>query len=201
MREKDTISILTIVALRTGDEHAFESVYEHFSERLYGHLLKLVKSKDIAQELLQEIFLKVWEKRHSIDPEKSFRSYLFSIAENLAYDFFRKAARDKKLQVYLLTQATEAYSYVEENAFNNEYTGLLQKAINALPPRRRQIFQLCKLEGKSYEEAALQLGISTSTISDHIVKATRTIREYFNTHPELLLAVSLCATFCRFMNP
>ena len=69
------------------------------------------------------------------------------------------------------------------------------EAIAALPPRRRQIFRLCKLDGKSYEEAALQLGLSTSTISDHIVKATHFIQAYCYTHHELLLVICLCNLF------
>ena len=71
----------------------------------------------------------------------------------------------------------------------------LQQAINALPPRRRQVFQLCKLDGKSYEEAALELGLSTSTISDHIVKATHFIRIYCYKHHEILGAVCVSALF------
>lgn len=191
MDKKDTIQLITVLALKAGDEQAFEQVYQHFSARLYGNLLKIVKSEEIARELLQELFLKVWEKRDQINPDKPFRAYLFRIAENLAYDFFRKAARDKKLQARLVAKGIGSYSHVEEMLINKEYNGLLQQAIDALPPRRRQIFRLCKLDGKSYEEAAVQLGLSTSTINDHIVKAIRFIRKYCYSHYEILLAAGL----------
>ena len=77
--------------LLQGDELAFEKIYRLYSPRLYGKLLKLLKSVPQTEEILQDVFLKVWEYRASIDPEKSFRAFLFKIAENKVYDFFRKA--------------------------------------------------------------------------------------------------------------
>lgn len=195
MAKQDTISVTTISALKAGNEHAFKEVYQHFSPRLYGNLLKLVKSEEMARELLQEVFLRIWEKRAYIDPEKSFRSYLFQITENLAYDFFRKVAMDKKLLAHMVSVATESYDQVNDLLMRKEYSDLLQSAIEALPPRRRQIFRLCKLDGKSYEETARLLGISISTISDHIVKATRFIRRYCYTHQEILITICLYMLF------
>src|SRR5215213_1242421 len=82
-----------LLMLRKGNEEAFEKIYQLYSPRLFGRLLKLVKSDAQAQEILQDVFLKLWEYRRSVDPEKSFHSFLFKIAENKVYDFFRKAAR------------------------------------------------------------------------------------------------------------
>ena len=76
--------------LLEGNEHAFEQIYRLYSPRLFGRLMKLVKSEAQAEEILQEVFLKIWEHRNFIDPEKSFRSFLFKIAENKVYDFFEK---------------------------------------------------------------------------------------------------------------
>ena len=195
MNRQDSISVATIMALKAGDERAFHAIYLHFGRRLYGNLLKLVHSEELARELLQDVFVKVWEKRASIDPEKSFRSYLFQIAENRAYDFFRKVSRDRKLQAHLLAHFTRTYTHVEELLLKKEYDDLLQQAISALPPRRQQVFRLCKLEGKSYEEAAIQLGISIATISDHLVKATRFVRTYLYAHYSLLVPLYLCVVF------
>jgi len=82
-QEKDLL-----IELIYGNELAFEKIYRLYSPRLFGKLLKLVKSESQAQEILQDVFLKLWEHRKSIDPEKSFRSFLFKIAENKVYDFF-----------------------------------------------------------------------------------------------------------------
>jgi RNA polymerase sigma-70 factor (family 1) len=170
-----------LIQLRSGSEAAFEKIYEAYGPRLFGNVLKLVKSEMVAKEILQDVFIKIWNHRSQIDTQQSFRSYLFRIAENKVYDFFRKAARDKKLQAQLLAAATEGYDHIDRLISNKENNSLLQQAINTLPPQRQQVFRLIKLDGKTYEEVSRQLGISTSTISDHIVKAGRSIREFVKT--------------------
>ena len=167
-----------LILLKEGHESAFEEIYKLYSSRLFGNIYKMVKSELIAQEILQEVFIKVWNNRAGIDPQKSFRSYLFRIAENQVYDFFRKAVRDKKMQTRLIAVVSEHYEHIEEMILKKENNLILQKAIAALSPQRQQVFRLCRLEGKSYNEVGKELGISTSTISDHIVKANKTVREY-----------------------
>ena len=167
-----------LLQLSQGNEDAFEKIYQFYSGRLYGKLLKLIKSELQAKELLQDIFIKIWDNRKNIDLEKSFRSYVFQIATNSAYDFFRKAVRDRLLQSQLHNVSTRQYSHIEEELINKENHDILFRAINLLPLKRRNIFRLCKIDGKSYDEVSRQLGISPSTISDHIVKANLFIRNY-----------------------
>lgn len=168
-----------LIALRSGDQKAFEKIYQMYSPRLFGKLMKLVKSESNAKEILLDVFIIVWERRESIDTDKSFRSFLFKIAENKAFDFFRKAARDKVKQAELIALTTEDYIVIESFITVNENLQMLEKAIAVLPPQRQQVFRLCKLESKSYKEVGELLDISVSTISDHIVKGTKSIREYF----------------------
>jgi len=170
--EKDLVTLL-----KNSDPYAFEEIYKLYSSRLLGYIIKLVKSELYAAELLQETFIKLWNNRNNIDVHQSFRAYLFRIAENNVYDFFRKAARDKKLQEAIIKSACEHYQHVEENLLTKENEQILQDAINLLPPKRREIFQLIKIEERSYDEVSEILSISTSTINDHIVKATKFIRE------------------------
>lgn len=171
-----------LLLLRQGHEAAFEKIYKLYSPRLFGNIYKMVKSESIAQEILQEVFIKVWNNRTGIDPERSFRSYLFRIAENKVYDFFRNASRNKKMQSCVLLIAAEHYDHIEELLLRKENNAVIHKAINSLSPQRQQVFRLCKLEGKSYAEVSRELGLSVSTISDHIVKATKTIRKYLFEH-------------------
>ncbi|MEO6845515.1 MAG: RNA polymerase sigma factor [Ginsengibacter sp.] len=170
--EKDLIILLT-----QDNEAAFEELYHLYSQRLLAYLTRFVKSQVFASEILQEAFIKIWNHRKNIDPEQSFRSYLFRIAENLVYDFFRKAARDQKLEAALINRACDEYRHVEETFCSKEYVHLLQDAINTLPSKRRQVFQLVKMEERSYDEVSKLLQVSTSTINDHVVKATKSIRE------------------------
>lgn len=194
MHHDEPISSETMTALKAGAEDAFAHVYEIYAPRLFARLVKLVKNEEDARELLQEIFFRVWRKRDTLDLEKSFSAYLFRIAENLACDYFRKLAREKKMRGEMIREQASAFLAAEDELTRYACDGLLEKAISQLPPRRREIFRRCKIERKSYEETARELGVSPSTISDHIVKATRFIRDYCALHQEALFALALCGT-------
>ena len=112
-----------LLGLIEGSEQAFEKIYRLYSPRLFSRLLQLVKLESQAEEILQDIFLKIWEQRKSIDPEKSFPSFLFKIAENKVYDFFRTVTRDKNMesQLTVLTTAnTVPFMSDEENRLRSQ---------------------------------------------------------------------------------
>ena len=171
-----------LLRLQNGDEAAFGAIYDLYSARLLARLVTLVKSEDTAADLLQETFVRLWKVRSTIDPDKSFRSFLFCITENAAVDFFRKAARDISQRNKLFKYAADDYWHVEEGVLKKEQQSLLQNAIDALPTQRRQVFQLVKQEHRTYAEVSKMLAISTSTISDHIVKATKFLRKKLESH-------------------
>lgn len=186
---------LLLNGLRQGDQASFDQLYQLYSERLYINLLKLVKHPETAEEILQDIFIQVWEKRATIEIHTSIRAYLFRIGENKVYDFYRKVRRDKVLYAHVKAAASEQYTHIEETLLFRENEQLLHAAVAALPPQRRQVFELCKLQGKTYEQVSAQLGISTSTINDHIVKATRSIRQYFYSQDHTAGALLLFAAW------
>lgn len=165
-----------LLQLKAGNERAFEQLYNLYSLRLYGFLLKLVKDDEIAQDLLQDVFIKIWQNRDAFDTGKNFRPYLFRIAENSVVDFFRKVACDKMLEKKLSLAYSEIYSHIEETIFSRENGVILNQAIEQLPPQCKLVFTLCKLEGKSYKEVSQMLGISVATISNHLQKASQVIR-------------------------
>ena len=167
---------LLLQQLSEDSEIAFEKIYNFYSPRLYCRILRMLKSEAIAEEILQDVFLIIWDTRNKLDPEKSFCSYLFCIATNKCYDYYRRMVRDKKL-LQKLNGLSGYFDSIDEDVINKESSAILYHAIEQLPPKRKLIFRLCKVEGKSYEEVGLQLGISPSTISDHIVKANLFIKD------------------------
>lgn len=177
--EKELVSQLS-----TGSEAAFEQLYKHYCPGLAIKLLRITKSEQYTSDLLQEAFLRIWNRRASLDPEKSFLSYINTVVEHLAIDYFRKASRDRQLMTAIKKAAISAYDSIEEALYRKENAQLLHSLINSLPPQRRQVFQLVKIEGRSYDEVGQLLNVSPSTISDHIVKATKQIRECLLKHPD-----------------
>lgn len=186
--------------LKSGDERAFAELYQKFSQRIYTHLRKLLKDDQLAQELLQDTFVKIWEKRERLTYEISFRSYLYRISENLVRDFFRKASRDKKMLDHLIATAAVHENLDEDSDTPLVSQELFAEAIGQLPPQRRRVFTLCKIEGRSYEEVSIMLGISPATINDHIVKATKFVRAYLKSSgnsPMLLFMAAIVSMFRR----
>lgn len=183
--------------LRASDKTAFTTLYQLHSRRIYLNLLRLVKIEMVAEEMLQDIFVLIWEKRETIIIEQCFNAYLTRIAENKVFDFFRKAKRDRTLAEYIKNISSAAYSHIEEKIFINETSSVFQKALNALPPQRKQVFCLCKIEGKSYNEVSGLLGISPSTVNDHIVKATSAVKKVMLANKE---TVSIWLYVCLFLN-
>lgn len=184
-----------VTYLNNGDQQAFEKLYNLYSVRIIKRLVFLLKDVEIAKEILQDVFLAVWEKRETIDSDKSFRSFLFRIAENKVIDYFRKAATDKKMREHIIRISTEFHYPTEDSIAVKETGSIVQQAVNSLSPQRKKIFILCRLEGKSYEEAAKIMGISTGTVNDHMVKALRVVRSQLSIIKLLPYIIMLMATY------
>jgi len=171
---------IELVKLVKGDDvSAFGQLYHNYRARLYHNIFRMIKSTDDSEEILQETFVKIWVNRHNLDPERSFQAYVFKISENLVYDFFRKAALNRKLHDHLVNVGSSNSNNIERYIFYKESNQLFNQAVENLPPRRKEIYKLCKIEGKSYDEVSKSLGISISTINEHIVKASRAVRKFF----------------------
>ena len=182
---------MLLTGLRSGDEMAFNYFYEKYSVALYRKLLKMVQADVIAEELLQDLFLKIWERRSQIIPQQTFKAYLFRIAENMVYDYFRKLARETKASNFVRTNSTELYEQFDVDGAELEMQQKLLAAIARLPEQQRLVFNLCKIEGKSYEEVSVILGITTGTINTHITRATKTIKTHLTGKDNFALIVSI----------
>lgn len=184
-----------LLLLKQDDEQAFVELYQRHSVRILKKIINLVKEEEIAKELLQDIFLKIWEKRKFLDPEKCFGAFLSRITENLVTDLFRRAAFEKKLMNHLVSVSTELYNHTEELMNYKEAKEILEQALDTLPPQRKKIYTLCKMEGKSYQEAGEILGISPGTVNDHMVKAGRALKKHYRlNHVDfiIMLTVYIC---------
>ncbi|PPL03537.1 RNA polymerase sigma factor [Parapedobacter indicus] len=179
-----------LLKLREGDELAFEAIYQKHSLAIYANILRMVRDEAAASDLLQEVFLKIWENRQQIDPAKSFKGYLFTCSRFLVLNFLRHVSIEKQVENYLSHTRSEAYEHIEEGVFNKETEGFLYKTIAQLPPQRQKVYTLCKIDGMSYEQVAVLLGISTTTVQDHIVKANRFIKDRMSgTQTAILVAM------------
>jgi len=165
-----------VLLLKSGDYHAFTQLYQRYSLRLLGRIIRLVKSEETAEEILQTLFLKVWERRDQIDPDKSLKPFLFTIAQNLVYDHFRRMALDERFRNEFIKQYAEDYQHIEEDLTFKQTQENVMNAIKALPPQCQKVFILFKIEGKSYAEICETLNISKSTVNNHLTKANSLLK-------------------------
>lgn len=183
--------------LKDGEQRAFIYFYDRFKLPIYRKMLKMIRIEPLAEELTQDVFVRIWDKRALIDPEQSFKSYLYRIAQHILYDFYRKVARDERLQDEIRQVVTDTHNPTDEWLFLKETQHILDQAISSLPEQQRQIYTLCKIEGKSYKEVALELGISVNTISTHMTRASKKIQEFMTKYQHLILISGICSTFFK----
>lgn len=181
-----------LTRLKEGDDIAFQMLYDQHKKELTAVLLKLLKADELVQDTLQDVFLKLWEYRPKIDPERPLAPLLHRIARNNVTDLFRRAYRDISLSKHLIRSGiTLAEKPVDARIIAQEELAILHSAIEKLPPRQREVFTLHKIEGKSYNEISELLGIGHDAIAKHIYRATQTLKETLN--PAILLTLAIVA--------
>lgn len=158
-----------LLLLREGNQVAFYNIYERYCKRLYGFVLRYIKQEADAEEIVQEVFIKVWEARAKIDVYSSFESFLFTIAYNATISLFRKRVTEKKYLEHLMSlQQFENAPDVTNEIHFNELNERLHTLLNELTPRQKEIFQLSREDGLTHEEIAQKLNISVATVKKHI---------------------------------
>lgn len=190
---QDDEELIYLDGLKNGQKAAFDFIYLKYSKFLLPKLQRMVKVPEVVDELMQDVFVKVWTKRAEIDLDRSFRGWIFTIAQTTVFSYYRRLALDKKMQQHLLEVFVEFYDQTEEYIFNKERLQLLSSAVDQLPAQRREIFRLCKIEGKSYQEAADLLSLSPSTVSNQLVNATKSIKRYVFFHSQEFLVFCIAA--------
>lgn len=190
MMDRDCISEKVLVAeLSKGNEKAFRKLYDIYRVPIYAYSLSLLKSAPNANEIVQDVFLKVWLNRGHLDPDLSFKSFVFTIAKNSSFNFLQKAANDRKLREEILFKSQKWYNPIDTSIKEKEFEQIRIKAIEGLPPKRRQIFKMSREEEKSYEEISMELGISISTVKNQMSKSLTSLRTYLLSHGYFYLLI------------
>ncbi|MFZ2286263.1 MAG: RNA polymerase sigma-70 factor [Bacteroidales bacterium] len=162
--------------LRKGDLEAFDLIYDIYAGKLHAFGMKYLRSSAEAEELVQSVFLKVWENHRRIDVALSFRSYLFTIAYNDICKLFRRQSYLQKYVLETLYENRQSSSAAEEGAEYQSVLGEVQRLLGTLPESQRKAFIMSKIEGKSSREVATQLGLTPGTVDNYISGALKMLR-------------------------
>lgn len=180
--------------LRDGEENAFNQLYQIYARRLASKLIYLLKSEELAQDVLQDVFMKIWSSREMIDPELSFSGLLSKMATNLSKNVFRKNLYDQSLRNLMDPEAS--YNPIDDADDAAEAKKLLEMALGRLTERQRDIYILHKIDGRSYQEISEALNISVSAINHHLQKANKQLRTILKSQ-SLQILIALLPVFLK----
>lgn len=177
-KEKDNLDSSYASALKRGEIYAFDYFFNKYMSQVYRFTFSYIKSEADTDDLVQQVFIKLWKRRMNIDYKQEFRSYLFTITSNTIRDFFQQKARENRIQLEFYDFLMREKQETEEINFHT-YLKVLDEQIGQLPPRRREIFIMHKKEGLTIDEIASVLQISPKTVENQYTGAVKTIRNAF----------------------
>jgi len=164
----------SIKRLVEGDEDAFTSIYEQYSEKVYRLAFRFLKDKALSEEIVQETFINVWLSREKLDPEGNMWLYLYVVAKRLSLNSLRQACKSN-----------------EEEVLARDLENFTGKIIEKLPRQQQLVFKLSRIEGLSHKEIAEQLHISPNTVKNHMVEALKTLRSHLR-YSDIIFCIVLC---------
>jgi RNA polymerase sigma-70 factor (family 1) len=178
--------------LQTGDVEAFDLIYVKYSGKLFYFGLKYLRSTDEAKDLVQSVFLKLWENHKSLIKEKSFKSYLFTITYNDICKLFRKKNYRQEFIAESLYTNSQSFTEMEDGIDYDSVLERVQQIIDKLPERQKIIFSKSRFEGKSTKEIAEELRLSPGTVDNYISESLKFLRSHLlNENFAVLLFISL----------
>lgn len=182
-----------------GDQDTFTLLYERYQNKVFYHALAYVKSYDVAQEITQDIFLKIWTNRERLTKVDAFEDYLFILSRNQIIDAMRRRV-NKPVKAFDLELA-EDIAGTMHSLEQKELGAFIRGGIEQLPLRQQEVFILTYQEGFSYEEVGQQLGITKNTVKFHLVSALNFLRQYIRKAGYALLVIIFFIIFLKTPYP
>ncbi len=175
--------------IAAGDQQAFSILFNTYWNNIYSVALVLSKSTAIAEDVVQEIFLKVWKKRAELAGIERFEDYLFIMARNHIFSEFRKLKIRKEYVAQLQQHFSAPFDTPEDHLLYKESVEMLEKAVVRLAPQQQLVYRLSREQGLTHEAIAHQLGISVHTVRNHMIRAIQSIRTYLMQQDNSLLLI------------
>ncbi|MGN6181378.1 MAG: RNA polymerase sigma factor [Mucilaginibacter sp.] len=176
-----------------GSREAYAALYQAFLPRLYRYVYGIIRSKEDTEEILQDIFLKLWERKEDLEGVRSFNSYVFRMARNKLMNLYDHQKVQQKAIDFISLHAQESGATAEHHYIYEQYNEIAQRALSSLPPKRRLVFEMSTQQELSYDEIARELRISKSMVKKQLYSANRHIKEYLEVYAGLTAVIVLTA--------
>lgn len=192
--------IVLVQRLAKNDVQAFNELYNLYSRRIFGFAYGFLRSKEEAEGVVQEVFVKIWETRNNLRSDLSFSWFLFTIARNLILNKLQHHQYEMRYQKDFLAETSGDDNNTEEQVFYRDMSDHINNLIMELPPKRKEIFLLSRFEGLSYQEISEKLNISVKTVEVQISLALKYIRARIKKiTPVIVLSINLLSIFRIFL--
>ncbi len=181
--------LLTKVA--EGNEKAFRQVFDMYHHQLGEFIMRLAESERITQEIVQDVFLKIWINRSTLAEIDCFKAYLFVVAKNHAFNCLKQIAREKMRQNEWVDSVVRAASIQQDDEENNVLISMnkIDEAVSLLPPQQQKVYLLSRMEGMRQQAIASELNISLETVKKHMVLALRFLKNHLRANIGLFLFI------------
>jgi RNA polymerase sigma-70 factor (family 1) len=173
-----------------GEQSAFARLFMLNRHKLFSFLMRLTQSPEMTEDVIQDIFMKLWRNRAALASIDHFSSYLFKMAQNQCITHFKRVAKETLILSHL---EPPSQSTTDDHLALKEIQRQLQQALTKLTPQQKLVFTLSRERGLKYEEIAAELNISPSTVKNHMIDALRVLRQHLHGSSNLLLLGSLYA--------
>jgi RNA polymerase sigma-70 factor (family 1) len=173
-----------LLQVACGDEHAFSELFNTYHQHLGAHIYRITDSVELAEEVVQDTFLKIWLNRKTLCSIKNFKAYLFIISKNHALNCLRKLAKERIAQKSIEDNA--AALNIADFVDNNNYYNLLDKAIDHLPPQQQKVYLLSRHDRLKYDEIANKMGLSRETVKKYLQVATLSITNFLQANSNVM---------------
>lgn len=178
-----------------GDEAAFKIIYNAYNAQVLTFADKYLKSRQLAEEVMQEVFLRLWNLKEKLNDIQDLENYILTITRNKAFDYLRKLKRDLRYIEPMGVNRDVAENITEESILLEDTRKVLKNGIEQLPAQQKLVYQLCHQEGLKYEEVAARLGISPQTVHRHMKLALKSLRNYISQHTDLTILLIILKLF------
>jgi RNA polymerase sigma-70 factor (family 1) len=183
-----------ILLLSQDSEYAFQLLYDRHRNRIYQTAVRYLKSPLLAQEVVQDVFLKLWFERRNMKIGQPLEAWLYTVAKNNLLNRLKKIANEWKALNYLKSVPRETGSQASDKLQDTEYNKLLINALAELSEQQQKVFQLARQENLTYAEIGERLGISPMTVKTHMSRALDHIKTYFSRYGETFLVCLMIPT-------
>ena len=170
-----------ILLLGESDKDAFTEIFDYYRDRIFSRTMRFLKSQALAEEIVQDVFLKIWLKRSELQHVQSLHAYISSMANNLIIDRLKNLSYETTAR----NELSKRQRNIEDTDYllrQHEYQQLIQDAINLLPTQQKQVYELAKTAGMNQQAIAEKMHLSRLTVKKHMAKALQFIRKYINSH-------------------